>query len=114
MAALALFAYLLTMVDAAHAGRTYAAYGGVYITSAIAWLWIIEGQRPDRWDMLGAAICLVGRWSSGSDRGRRDPQSLARGYDAAPLEGASSSVRSNSKHAARTRAARSRGRYISK
>ena len=35
----ATFAYLLTLVDAEHAGRTYAAYGGVYIVSAIAWLW---------------------------------------------------------------------------
>lgn len=60
MAALALFAYLLTLVEAEHAGRAYAAYGGVYITSAIGWLWFIEGTKPDRWDVLGAAICLVG------------------------------------------------------
>ena len=60
MMALALFAYLLTLVDADHAGRAYAAYGGVYIVSAIAWLWIVEGQTPDRWDVAGAAICLVG------------------------------------------------------
>lgn len=60
MASLALFAWLLTLVDADHAGRTYAAYGGVYITAAIIWLWIIEGARPDRWDLIGAAICLAG------------------------------------------------------
>lgn len=60
MAALALFAYLLTLIDAEHAGRAYAAYGGVYITAALFWLWIIEGIRPDRWDLLGAAICLLG------------------------------------------------------
>ena len=60
MAALALFAYLLTLIDAEHAGRSYAAYGGVYITAALFWLWIIEGIRPDRWDLLGAAICLLG------------------------------------------------------
>lgn len=60
MIALALFAYFLTLVEAEHAGRTYAAYGGVYITSAIAWLWLIEGAKPDRWDLIGAAICLVG------------------------------------------------------
>lgn len=60
MAALALFAYLLTLIDAEHAGRAYAAYGGVYITAAVFWLWIIEGAKPDRWDVLGAAICLVG------------------------------------------------------
>ena len=60
MASLALFAWLLTLVDTDHAGRTYAAYGGVYITAAIFWLWIIEGARPDRWDLIGAAICLAG------------------------------------------------------
>lgn len=60
MAFLALFAYLLTLVDAEHAGRTYAAYGGVYILSALCWLWIAEGVRPDRWDILGASICLLG------------------------------------------------------
>jgi small multidrug resistance family-3 protein len=60
MAALALFAYLLTLVEAEHAGRTYAAYGGVYITAAIGWLWFIEGTKPDRWDVIGAVICLVG------------------------------------------------------
>jgi len=60
MAALALFAYLLTLLETEHAGRAYAAYGGVYILAAILWLWIVEGQRPDRWDAIGAAICLVG------------------------------------------------------
>lgn len=60
MAALALFAYLLTLVDAEHAGRAYAAYGGVYIVSAIGWLWLIEGAKPDRWDLIGAVVCLGG------------------------------------------------------
>ncbi len=57
---LCLFAYFLTLVDAEHAGRTYAAYGGVYIASALLWLWLAEGTRPDRWDMVGTAICLAG------------------------------------------------------
>jgi small multidrug resistance family-3 protein len=57
---LCLFAYLLTLVDAEHAGRTYAAYGGVYIVSALLWLWAAEGVKPDRWDAMGAAICLLG------------------------------------------------------
>ncbi|BCP53229.1 UPF0060 membrane protein [Kaistia sp. 32K] len=57
---LALFAYLLTLVDSAAAGRAYAAYGGIYIGLSILWLWIVEGARPDRWDMTGAAICLAG------------------------------------------------------
>ena len=60
MIALAFFAYLLTLVESSAAGRSYAAYGGVYIVASIAWLWLIEGHRPDRWDISGAAICLVG------------------------------------------------------
>ncbi|HEX3447198.1 MAG TPA: hypothetical protein VHS97_03040 [Isosphaeraceae bacterium] len=42
------------------AGRAYAAYGGVYILSSLAWLWVVEGTRPDRWDVIGAAVCLIG------------------------------------------------------
>jgi len=57
---LALFAYLLTLIDTSHAGRAFAAYGGVYIAASIAWLWLAEGIRPDRWDLSGAALCLVG------------------------------------------------------
>ena len=57
---LVLFAYLLTLVDSAAAGRTYAAYGGVYIVSSICWLWLVEGVRPDRWDAVGAVVCLIG------------------------------------------------------
>ena len=57
---LIVFALLLTRVDSAFAGRAYAAYGGVYIAASLAWLWIIEGSRPDRWDLIGAAICLGG------------------------------------------------------
>lgn len=60
MVSLALFAWLLTLVDAEHAGRTYAAYGGVYITAALFWLWVVEGVRPDRWDLIGAAVSLSG------------------------------------------------------
>jgi small multidrug resistance family-3 protein len=60
VAALCLFAYLLTLVEAAHAGRAYAAYGGVYIAASLAWLAIVEGVRPDKWDAAGAAICLLG------------------------------------------------------
>ena len=57
---LALFAYFLTLVDVEAAGRAYAAYGGFYIVAAILWLWLAEGYRPDRWDISGAAVCLVG------------------------------------------------------
>ncbi|HZH29130.1 MAG TPA: YnfA family protein [Azospirillaceae bacterium] len=54
------FAWLLTRIDADFAGRAYAAYGGVYIAASLAWLWAVEGTRPDRWDLVGAAICLFG------------------------------------------------------
>ena len=60
MAALALFAWLLTRVETDAAGRAYAAYGGVYIAASLLWLWLVEHRAPDRWDMLGAGICLVG------------------------------------------------------
>lgn len=60
VASLCLFAWLLTLVDAEHAGRTYAAYGGIYIVAAIVWLWIFEGVTPDRWDMIGAIVCVSG------------------------------------------------------
>lgn len=59
-ASLVLFAWLLTLVDSDAAGRAYAAYGGIYITSALLWLRIVEGVRPDRWDLGGAALCLAG------------------------------------------------------
>ena len=57
---LALFAWLLTLSPAAFAGRAFAAYGGVYIAASLAWMWAVEGRRPDGWDLGGAAICLVG------------------------------------------------------
>ena len=57
---LIVFALLLTRIDSAFAGRAYAAYGGVYIAASLSWLWLIEGQRPDRWDLIGATVCLLG------------------------------------------------------
>ena len=57
---LVLFAWLLSLVDTDYAGRAYAAYGGVYIAASLVWLWLVEGVRPDRWDLIGGAICLVG------------------------------------------------------
>ena len=58
-ASLALFVWLLTLHPTA-AGRVYAAYGGVYVTVAIAWLWWVEAVKPTRWDLLGAGLCLLG------------------------------------------------------
>ena len=60
MASLALFAWLLTLSEASAAGRAYAIYGGVYIASSLLWLWAVEHVRPDRWDLIGATICLIG------------------------------------------------------
>jgi small multidrug resistance family-3 protein len=57
---LVLFAVCLTRVDAAYAGRAYAAYGGIYIASSLLWLRQVEGIVPDRWDLLGAGIAVVG------------------------------------------------------
>ncbi len=58
-ASLAVFAWLLTLHPSA-AGRTYAAYGGVYVVVALIWLWRVDGVVPTRWDIVGGAICLVG------------------------------------------------------
>jgi small multidrug resistance family-3 protein len=58
-ASLALFAWLLSMHPAA-AGRVYAAYGGVYVSVAILWLWLVDAIRPTAWDLVGVAVCLAG------------------------------------------------------
>ncbi|MBP0599557.1 YnfA family protein [Herbaspirillum sp. LeCh32-8] len=58
-ASLALFAWLLTLHDAA-SGRVYAAYGGVYIAVAIGWLWLVDGVRPTAWDAAGVVVALAG------------------------------------------------------
>jgi len=60
IASLVLFGWLLTRVDVEFAGRAYAVYGGIYIATSLVWLWLVEGRAPDRWDVLGAAICVAG------------------------------------------------------
>lgn len=65
---LAIFSWLLTLQPSGATGatgptgaaRTYAAYGGVYIAVALLWLWLVEGERPTRWDLLGASVALAG------------------------------------------------------
>jgi len=54
------FAWLLTMVPAETAGRAFAAYGGVYIVASLAWMALVEKTAPDRWDVIGGAVCLIG------------------------------------------------------
>lgn len=56
---LAVFAWLLTLHPLA-AGRTYAAYGGMYIAVALVWLWQVDGVAPTRWDLIGAGVALAG------------------------------------------------------
>lgn len=57
---LAAFALALTRVEAAAAGRIFAAYGGIYILASLLWMQLVEGQPPDRFDLAGAALCLAG------------------------------------------------------
>lgn len=60
LASLIAFAWLLALAPVDAAGRAYAAYGGIYIAASLLWLWLAEGVRPDRWDVVGAAICMAG------------------------------------------------------
>ncbi|MCP1214943.1 YnfA family protein [Acetobacter orientalis] len=60
LCSLALFALILTRIEAESAGRAYAAYGGVYITASLIWMRLVEGRTPDKWELLGAGICLAG------------------------------------------------------
>ena|SRR5690348_9890565 len=57
---LLMFAWALTRIDNSFAARTFAAYGGVYVLGALFWLVLVEGARPDRWDLLGVGLCLLG------------------------------------------------------
>ncbi|MAZ83740.1 YnfA family protein [Martelella mediterranea] len=60
LVSLAAFAWLLTLAPSDFAGRAYAAYGGVYVAASLLWLLTVERQRPDTWDLTGAAICVLG------------------------------------------------------
>ena len=60
MISLVAFALALAHVETAFAGRAFAAYGGIYITASLFWLWAVEGQRPTAGDALGAAIAVIG------------------------------------------------------
>ena len=58
-ASLAIFVWLLTLHPTT-AGRVYAAYGGVYVATAMAWLWLIDGVRPTAWDIAGSLVAVSG------------------------------------------------------
>jgi small multidrug resistance family-3 protein len=60
VASLVLFALLLALVEVRFAGRAFAAYGGIYLAASLLWLWAVEGQPPDRWDLIGGGVALAG------------------------------------------------------
>lgn len=60
MVALGAFGWFLALTPPEVAGRSYAAYGGIYIAASLFWMWGMEGARPDRFDLLGGALALAG------------------------------------------------------
>ena len=58
--ALGLYGFVATLQPDAHFGRILAAYGGVFVAGSLAWGAIVDGYRPDRFDVVGALVCLVG------------------------------------------------------
>lgn len=60
VAALGAYGFVATLQDDPHFGRILAAYGGVFVAGSLAWGMAVDGFRPDRFDVLGAAVCLLG------------------------------------------------------
>ena len=58
--ALAAYGFVATLQDDPHFGRILAAYGGVFVAGSLAWGMALDGFRPDRWDLVGATVCLIG------------------------------------------------------
>lgn len=58
--ALGLYGLVATFQPDAHFGRILAAYGGVFVAGSLVWGVVVDGFRPDRWDLIGAAVCLLG------------------------------------------------------
>jgi len=58
--ALGLYGFVATLQADPHFGRILAAYGGVFVAGSLAWGAVVDGFRPDRYDIVGAAICLAG------------------------------------------------------
>lgn len=58
--ALGLYGFVATLQPDAHFGRILAAYGGIFVAGSLAWGMVVDKFRPDRWDIIGAAICLIG------------------------------------------------------
>ena len=60
VAALGAYGFVATLQPEADFGRILAAYGGVFVAGSLAWGMLVDGFRPDRWDLIGAALCLAG------------------------------------------------------
>jgi small multidrug resistance family-3 protein len=60
IAALAAYGFIATLQPDAHFGRVLAAYGGIFVAGSLAWGAVADGFRPDRFDLTGAAVCLIG------------------------------------------------------
>jgi small multidrug resistance family-3 protein len=58
--ALGAYGFVATLQPDAHFGRILAAYGGVFVAGSLVWGVVMDGFRPDRWDLVGAAVCLLG------------------------------------------------------
>ncbi|MFG2049729.1 YnfA family protein [Micromonospora sp. NPDC048935] len=58
--ALGCYGFVATFQPDAHFGRILAAYGGVFVAGSLGWAMVVDGFRPDRWDVAGAALCLLG------------------------------------------------------
>lgn len=58
--ALGAYGFVATLQPDAHFGRVLAAYGGIFVAGSLLWGVLIDGFRPDRWDTIGAAICVIG------------------------------------------------------
>ncbi|GAA2083963.1 YnfA family protein [Actinomadura alba] len=58
--ALGLYGFVATLQSEVHFGRVLAAYGGVFVAGSLAWGMVMDGFRPDRWDVIGALVCLAG------------------------------------------------------
>jgi len=58
--ALGAYGFVATLQDDNHFGRVLAAYGGIFVAGSLAWGMVVDGFRPDRFDVVGAAVCLAG------------------------------------------------------
>ncbi len=54
------YGFVATLQPDPHCGRILAAYGGIFVAGSLAWGVLVDGFRPDRWDLIGSAVCLVG------------------------------------------------------